>query len=154
MANTTEETAPQPAITVTQPAVVSSPPVEEVKKQQVAVVTQTIMSLVEKKQPKKHSDEPKQAHKKMEYELEKVPAKSMKVSEKGDKKQIEADTLDDPKEPHPEVEKKVKKHKSSKKKEVRKQPKRDFPVRDERPIPRNLDISEGHLHELARHTVI
>lgn len=59
MANTTEETAPQPAITVTQPAVVSSPPVEEVKKQQVAVVTQTIMSLVEKKQPKKHSDEPK-----------------------------------------------------------------------------------------------
>jgi len=90
MANTTEETAPQPAITVTQPAVVSTPsvaaPVEEVKKQQ---VVQSIMSLVEKRQPKKHSDEPK-AHKKIVIppKKEKVlaPAKSMKVSEKGDKK--------------------------------------------------------------------
>ena len=158
MANTTEETAPQPAITVTQPAVVSTPsvaaPVEEVKKQQ---VVQSVMSLVEKRQPKKHSDEPK-AHKKLVIppKKEKVlaPAKSMKVSEKGDKKQIEADTLDDPKEPHPEVEKKTRKHKAPKKKEVRKLPKRVIPVRDERPIPWNGDISENHIHELARHTVI
>lgn len=161
MANTTEETAPQPAINVPQQAVVASPPVdhvtEEVKKQQ---VVQSVMSLVEKKHPKKHSDEPK-AHKKTEIvpKKEKVSApashKSMKVSEKGDKKQVEADTLDDPKEPHPdEVEKKTKKHKVPKKKEVRKLPKRVIPVRDERPIPWNGDISEKHIHELARHTVV
>jgi hypothetical protein len=87
MANTTEETAPQPPITVTQPAVAPSPPVDEAKKQQ---VVQSIMSLVEKKQPKKHSDKqmmPK-VHKKTEIKSKhnEVPAKSTKVSEKGDKK--------------------------------------------------------------------
>lgn len=162
MANTTEETAPQPAITVTQPAVAPSPPVDEAKKQQ---VVQSIMSLVEKKQPKKHSDiksdkqmMPK-VHKKTEIKSKhnEVPAKSTKVSEKGDKKQVEADTFAS--EPHPEVEsvKKVRKHKAPKKKHVeviRKLPKRVIPVRDERPIPWNGDISENHIHELARHTVV
>lgn len=158
MANTTEETAPQPAITVTQPAVAPSPLVDEAKKQQ---VVQSVMSLVEKKQPKKHSEEKKmpKVHKKAEIKSKhnEVPAKSTKVSEKGDKKQVEADTFAS--EPHPEVEsvKKVRKHKAPKKKHVevvRRLPKRVIPVRDERPIPWNGDISENHIHELARHTVV
>jgi len=47
------------------------------------------MSLVEKKQPKKHQDKPvPKAHKKVEVKHKEVigPAKSMKVSGKGDKK--------------------------------------------------------------------
>lgn len=114
------------------------------------------MSLVEKKKPaKKHVEEPK-AHKKLEINLKHkekkdTPAKSKKVSVKGDKKQIEADTLDDPKEPHPEVEKK-KKHKAPKKKEVKKLPPRR--VVEDKPFHWSGDISEKHIHELARHTVI
>ena len=112
------------------------------------------MSLVEKKQPKKKHTEQKLAHnKKLEQDEKNQPAKSTKATvEKDAKKQIEADTLDEPKEPHPEIEKRPKKHKAPKKKEVvRKPPRRVPPARE---LPVHVDISERHIHELARHTVL
>lgn len=113
------------------------------------------MSLVEKKQPKKKHTEQKLVHKKLEKDEKPLPAKSTNAKttvEKDAKKQIEADTLDDPKEPHPEVEKRPKKHKVPKKKEVvRKPPRRVEHVRE---LPVHVDISESHIHELARHTVL